>query len=122
MKRTETLKTLNVLATAALAAYLLTRRPWLLYTVFGLLLLGLADNPLARLLSAGWLKLSELLGIINSKVILSAIFYCVLTPVAFIYRLFNKQAAAHFTSDPGCTLFSDIPPDATSKESFEKTW
>ena len=87
-----------------------------------LLLLGLADNPLANLLSAGWLKLSELLGAINSKIILSLIFYLVLTPVAFIYRLFNKQASAHFTADPGGTLFADIPVDATSKESFEKTW
>ena len=122
MNRTETLKTLNVLAAAALAAYLLTRRPWLLYTAFALLLLGLAENPLARLLSCGWLKFSELLGVVNSKIILSLMFYLVLTPVAFFYRLFNKRASAHFTADPGGTLFEDIPPDATSKLSFEKTW
>lgn len=122
MDRTETLKTLNVLAVAALTAYLLTKLPWLLYTAFVILLLGLVENPLARLLSAGWLKLAQLLGIVNSRVILSLMFYLVLTPVAFLYRLFNRQAAAHFTTNPGGTLFEDIPPEVASKESFEKTW
>ena len=122
MKRTETLKTLIALAAAALAAYLLAGRSWLLYTAFALLLLGLADNPLARWISACWLKLGEWLGFINSRLILSLLFYLVLTPVALLYRLFNKRAVAHFTSDPGGTLFEDVPPDAVSKESFEKTW
>ncbi|PIU19504.1 MAG: hypothetical protein COT18_07170 [Elusimicrobia bacterium CG08_land_8_20_14_0_20_59_10] len=122
MNRTETLKTLNVLAAAALAAYFLAGRQWLLYTAFALLLLNLADNPAARLLCAGWLKLARVLGAVNSRLLLWLIFFFILTPVAFVYRLFNRRAAAHFTSDPGGSLFSDIPPDATSKESFEKTW
>ncbi|HBA61878.1 MAG TPA: hypothetical protein DCZ92_13910 [Elusimicrobia bacterium] len=122
MNRTETLKTLNVLAAAALAVYFLAERQWLLYTAFALLLLNLADNPPARWLAAGWMKFAEILGAVNSRIILWLIFFFILTPVAFFYRLFNKQAAAHFTADPGGSLFEDIPADACSKESFEKTW
>lgn len=122
MNRTETLKTLNVLAAAALAVYFLAGRQWLLYTAFALLLLNLADNPPARWITAGWLKFAELLGAVNSRIILWLIFFFILTPVAFFYRLFNRKAADHFTADPGGSLFTDIPPDACSKESFEKTW
>jgi hypothetical protein len=39
----------------------------------------------------GWFKLAEILGFINSKILLTAIFGLFLTPFALLFRLFNKN-------------------------------
>ncbi|MFM7022493.1 MAG: SxtJ family membrane protein [Flavobacteriales bacterium] len=44
-----------------------------------------------RLISYGWLKLGEGMGFVMSKVILGAIFFLLLTPLSFLYRVFKKD-------------------------------
>ncbi|MHB0996381.1 MAG: SxtJ family membrane protein [Elusimicrobiales bacterium] len=122
MDRLETLKTLNILALAALVFHFVFGAPWLLILAALLLAMGAWDNPAGRAIASGWLKFAAVLGHFNTKVILGLIFYLVLTPVALLYRLFNRAAADHFRKDPGGSLFTDIPGDACSKESFEKPW
>lgn len=122
MTKTETLKTLNVLALAAMAFYLLFQKPWLLYVCAFFLIIALTDNRVARLTAGAWMKLAELLGNINSRIILGLVFYLFLTPLALFYRVFNRPAASHFTADTKDTLFEDIPAADYSRESFEKLW
>ncbi|MBL7928547.1 MAG: hypothetical protein JNL47_03595 [Bacteroidia bacterium] len=38
-----------------------------------------------------WMKLAEVLGYINGKILLSLIFFLILTPVAFIFKLTGKD-------------------------------
>lgn len=38
-----------------------------------------------------WFKLAEVLGWINSRILLSIIFFLLLTPLAFLSRLFSKD-------------------------------
>ncbi len=122
MKNDETVKTLSVLALAALVFYFITRAAWLPPLAAALLALGTFDNPAGRAVARGWLKFGHLLGSVNSKVLLFLIYYLVLTPTAFVYRLFNPSAADHFRRCPEGSLFQDIPPEAYSRESFEKPW
>lgn len=122
MKKQETLKTLCVLALAALAFHLLTGKAWLAWGAGALLALGIWDNPAGRALAEGWMKFAEALGRVNTKVILWLIFFLVLTPVAALYRLFNGRAADHFLKDPGRSLFDDVDDDPFLKESFERPW
>ena len=122
MNRPETLKTLNILALAALVLAFVLRTAWPAYLAAALLLAGASDNPVGRGIAAGWLKFAEVLGRVNTKLLLGAIFYLLLTPVALIYRLFNRRAVDHFRKDPGGSLFSDIEGDPCAKESFEKPW
>jgi len=122
MTRTDTLKTLNVLALAALVFYMFFQKPWLLYLCAFFLAVALTDNPLARLTAGAWMKLAGIIGNINSRILLGLVFYLLLTPLAFFYRIFNRNALRHFTADTRDTLFDDITEAASSKESFEKTW
>ncbi|MFC6999260.1 SxtJ family membrane protein [Rufibacter roseus] len=55
------------------------------------LLLGLFSVPPIPWLLRQWMRLLHLLGIINTKILLALIFFVVLTPLAWIYRLFNKE-------------------------------
>ncbi|HNW45406.1 MAG TPA: SxtJ family membrane protein [Elusimicrobiales bacterium] len=122
MQRTETLKTLNVLALAALVLYPFFQKPALLYLCAFFLAIALTDNPLARLTAGAWLKFGDILGGFSSRLILGLVFYLLLTPLAFFYRLFNGASSAHFKADTRETLFEDVPPADFSKESFEKPW
>jgi hypothetical protein len=40
----------------------------------------------------GWLRLSHILGWINSKILLSVVFVFFLTPIALLYRLLRKDS------------------------------
>jgi hypothetical protein len=122
MKPAETAKTVSVLALAALAAHLLFGQRWLAWLAALLLALSLTDSRPARALAAAWLAFGEKLGRFNSFVILGAVFYLVLVPVAFLYRLFGGRSFSDFTADPGGSLFKDVPPSEYSRESFEKPW
>lgn len=45
----------------------------------------------AQTITRMWLLLGDFLGNIMSRVILTLTFYFILTPLAFLYRLFNKE-------------------------------
>ena len=66
--------------------------PFWLGVLGGLLaLLGWAAPATLRLPNAAWNKLSEVLGWINSRVILTAVFFLVFTPAGLIMRLLGRD-------------------------------
>lgn len=86
------LETLSVLALVSLVAGLWFGQPWLLYSAALLLFLALWVKPVAAWLAWGWLRLAQFLGNINAKIILTLIFYLILTPIALLYRLWRGDA------------------------------
>ena len=81
-----------VILTGILVFSILFEIPELVYlaTILGLIFLTLPG--LGRLFIKGWLKLAELLGWINSRILLLLIFYLVLCPISFVYKIFSKDA------------------------------
>lgn len=70
--------------------YLLWRSWWLLIPL-PLAVAGLLMPGLGALLHRGWMQLAHLLGYINSRIILTVLFFLVLTPVACLSRLFRRK-------------------------------
>jgi hypothetical protein len=121
MSDAETTKTLTVVALALLIGYYLFKVVVLLHIVLVLLFLMAFPNPVGKLLAGAWLKFSEIIGHINSRIILTLIYYFVLVPVSLLYRIFNKTTVAYFNGKKPDSYF--INSDRTfSKQSFEKTW
>lgn len=85
------LETVTVLAAFFLVLNLLVQWDALVYIALALLLTGLFVKPAARQISRLWLKLAELLGAFNSKIILTLVFFLFLTPLAYLFRLFTKN-------------------------------
>ena len=56
-----------------------------------LMLIGIAVPPAARAFHTGWMQFAAVLGWINSRIILSAMFFLVLAPIGFITRLFGRN-------------------------------
>ena len=89
--RETTYKTVMVLALALLIARLIFKSDYFLYAGIGLLLLSLAAYKIAWYITWVWLKFSHLIGTVQSKIILSIIFYIFLTPLALLFQLTGKK-------------------------------
>lgn len=87
----KTSDTIMVLAFAAIIFWFLTALKILIFIAAILLFLGIFFKGVAQKVSNYWLKLAEIVGGFNSKIILSVIFYAILLPVSLIYRCFHKD-------------------------------
>jgi len=91
LTREKVLETIGVLALACLVVGHLAQRPGVKSGFLGaaalLLALGLFVKPAGALIARAWLKFGGLLGAVNSRLILGAIFYLFLTPIALLSRL-----------------------------------
>ena len=92
LSRETVLETLGVLALACLVVgHLLRHRPLagraFLAAATLLLALALFVRPAANAIARGWLAFAEVLGAFNSRILLGAIFYLFLTPIALLARL-----------------------------------
>jgi Saxitoxin biosynthesis operon protein SxtJ len=77
----------------AIAAWNLHRGRITIVYVFGALLLvaGLFVPPAARAFHKGWMKFAVALGYVNSRVLLTILFYGVFVPYGFVSRLFGRD-------------------------------
>ena len=103
MKRALVLESLVPVVFVLLVLNIYSGRVGFLYTAIALLAMMLFVKSLAAIFAVCWLKLGEMLGAINAKVMLTVIFFLFLTPIAILFRLFNKnplrlKAARELTS------------------------
>ncbi len=88
-ERLVSLETICVLAMIFLAAGLYFKVVELSAAALFLLAIGVFSKTAAAFTARGWLKFSALLGAVNTRIILTAIFYLFLTPLACVYRIFQ---------------------------------
>ncbi|WP_421764922.1 SxtJ family membrane protein [Ekhidna sp.] len=62
----------------------------LLYITIGLAILSMIP-VLARQINRAWMKLAQILGWINSRILLTIVYAFILVPLAMISRLFKKD-------------------------------
>jgi hypothetical protein len=115
------LETLGVLSTFFLILNVITHRQVFVYTALALMLVALFVKPLARVLSRAWMKFAEVVGTFNSKLILSLVFYLLLTPLALLYRVFNRNPLSIKPGQEDGSLFV-TRNHVYSKDDFEKMW
>lgn len=121
MDRSETNKTLAVLAFVFLIAYLVLDAKWLLWIAAFFCAGSAFENPVTSAIARYWLKFAAVLGHANSKILLTFMFFAVLTPIAFVYRHFNREKVDHFLADNRDSYFDDIKK-TYGPEDFEKLW
>jgi hypothetical protein len=101
------LETMGVLCAAALVFGLVLKIQALLYVALALLLTGLFIKKLAALITRIWLKFAEVLGSINTRIILSVIFFVILTPIALVYRMIHGDFMGLKRREKAVTYFSE---------------
>jgi hypothetical protein len=120
LRRIEVVETLSVLALATLVFYFVWEVKWLIWLATGLLILTLKPNPLANLIVRLWLKLSEHIGNFMSKIILSLVFFFLLTPLAAFYRLFNREMTKSFFDRTSASTFRSAK--VPGRDAFKNPW
>ena len=99
--------------------YILFDSIWLLYTAFGIGLLGVLSTKIGLLIEKLWFGLAKILGHIVPTVLMTVIFYLFLFPIALASRIFNKDPL--LLSNEHSSYFKTINKRFL-KEDFEKIW
>ena len=81
---------LLVIAIGFAVFYLLFKIAWML-TPIGVCFIGFIIGPVGDFTHIIWMQLAKVLGYINSRILLFIIFFIILTPVAFLRKLFGKK-------------------------------
>lgn len=116
----QTYETITVLALFSLAAGLWFQQPWFLYVALLFLFLMLFLKQAASWVAWGWLRFAHVIGTVNNKIILTLIFFLILTPLAFCYRLFHGDFMRIKKKPPASNWY---PRDHTyEKSDLEKAW
>ena len=74
-----------------LIAYVILKQVDLIYAAIGLHVLNMVVPQIFKPLAIFWFGLSHLLGTLVSKILLSLVFFVVVTPVGLLRRLFGKD-------------------------------
>ena len=80
--------------TGLLVLYFVSPNRYLLYVSTAVGVLTIIWPGLAQWISWGWYKLAEGLGYVNSRILLTVLFFGFLMPIALLYRLFNRNIFA----------------------------
>ena len=92
---------------------------WPYYVAFGVGTLTLISKNIAELIVKLWFGLAKILGYVNSRILLTLVYYLILLPFAFMARLSKKQALN--LNKQKETYFS-TRDHLYIKEDFEKPW
>lgn len=91
MQKTDPYKTVLVILTGLLIVNWIFKNPYLQFVSIGLGLICVFFSRVAVLIDWLWIKLALGLGWINSRILLTLIFFLFLLPVAWVSRLFVKD-------------------------------
>ena len=112
--------TILTIVVGFLIIYLITKSTWALYVSVSIGVLGLVSNTLARYINMGWMKIGWVLSLIIPNILLSVVYFLILTPIALLAKLFSKKDPLLLTNPKG-TLFIE-KNKSFEKSGFEKPW
>lgn len=102
-------------------AFYFTDITYLFLASLGLGLIGIFSKSLSQIIHSYWFKLADFLGYFSAKIILSVVFYLLLTPLALFAKIFKKEDKFK-KSNTGNSNFIDRNEEYTDKSIFNKTW
>lgn len=89
--RIKQFETLLAIAGGFTVLYLINGHEWFLYVVVGVVFLGYLFPFIGNLITLIWTKFTEVFTWVNSKIILSVIFFVFLVPFGLLYKLMTKN-------------------------------
>jgi len=110
---------------ALMAGWQLYRGHYLRLYIFGLLAAALVlvslIPPAARAFHRGWMGLAHVLGAVNSRIILSVLYFLVITPIGRIVRWTGHDPLTRRAPRAG-SYWIARPSPRQSRSDFEKTY
>jgi len=119
IRKEERLKAQLVIVTGLLLLYFFFKAAFFLYSPLILGLIFLFIPSIGNWIVSIWFKLAELLGWINSRILLSIVYFIFLVPVAMLFKLFNKNPLA--LKNTNSSLYTERNHTYISKD-LENIW
>ena len=85
-QRLKSIESCLVITVGLLALFLWLKNPWLLRSALAVGALGAFSPWAAEKIHQGWTLLARALGWVNGRILLSAVFFVFLTPIAWLAR------------------------------------
>ena len=118
--KSDPVKTCLTISVGFLVVYLITKAQWPLTVALVVGLIGMLSGFLAKKVDWLWMKLAMVLSFIVPNILLSAVFYLFLFPVALLARLFGKSDPLLLKNSKSSTYKAENK--VFEKESFENPW
>lgn len=116
-KQTRPVESVLGIVTGFILLFWLFRQEWMLYLSMGLGLLGLFSPFAAKWIDFGWGQLTRAIGFINSRILLGTIFFLILTPISWLWRLGRRET---MRKRPEADSYFQERNHAFSAKDFEK--
>jgi hypothetical protein len=91
MSKADRLKAILTITAGFLVLHLLFKKDVFLYIATGIALVALIFPFVAKGIVWLWYKMAEILGWINSRILLTLVFFVFLVPISFLYRLTTRN-------------------------------
>jgi hypothetical protein len=118
--REQKLESILVITLGLLVLSLLFKSPIFLALALAIGVLSLASDFLLTKITWAWTRLATFLGFLNGTILLSGVFYLVLCPIAYLYRLRHPDALQLKKKDSG-SYFTTRNHTYTAKD-LENMW
>jgi hypothetical protein len=118
LKQQDTYKTILVISTGLLLFYFLNDNKYWLYASMAINILSILFPVAAVKITQFWFKLATVLGWLNARILLTAIFFIVLFPVALLRRIFSPKRKNEINSKSFYVVRNHL---YTAKD-MENTW
>ena len=112
--------TISTIVFGFLLLNILIQSDTLTYFIIILLALSVISRRIVKIIDGAWFKLAFYLSKIIPNILLSLIFFFLLTPLSFLSKFFNSSSDFK-TVNKNSTVFI-IKNKRFDKKSFEKTW
>jgi cytochrome c oxidase subunit IV len=117
---TDSIKTILVITVGFLIISYITKEEWPLRVSLVIGLLGLISDFVASKIHYLWMKLAWLLSLIVPNIVLSIIFFVLLTPIALLSKIFGDKNPLYL-KNTNKSMFKNSNKEF-DKNSFEKPW
>ncbi len=118
--KSDPVKTCLTISVGFLVAYLITKAHWALLVALVIGLIGVLSGFLAKKVDWLWMKLTWILSLIVPNILLGAVFYLFLFPIALLARVFGKKDPLLLNNSKASTYTSENK--VFDKASFENPW
>lgn len=114
-------ETILVISLGCIVLFFWLHKVALLYIAAIIIFLALISKKALHYIDFVWYKISEVLGYVNSRIILGLLFYVILTPLAWLSKIFQKKSNSFNQSSSSNTAFVNRKYSYEAKD-FEKMW
>ena len=118
--KSDPIKTILVITVGMLVVYVATKWHPALVIALVIGLSGILSSYLAVKIDFLWMKLTWVLSLIVPNILLSIIFYVLLTPIALLSRIFSKEDQL-FLKNNSQSIFKEYNKQF-DKDSFKNPW